>query len=269
MPLSLRAYDDAPLCFGHTWTIIDEDLLAYLVARLVLGQWLHVAAILESGNPPAPSVSAQALERLTRKLTVADGGAAALRWHRDGWVFQLISWIAARKGASGHVLVRPPQQRKADKGFDGLIIELSPSSGDGAILTICEDKATDNARNTITSKVWPEITMLENGDRDEELVNEVSAMLDKRLSESEVLVAVEQLQWKGTKRYRVCVTVDQPHDQQPRRASLFGGYDSRATGAHVRRRGETLWLADLRSWMDAFCVRVTHHLAEMLGEPSV
>jgi hypothetical protein len=48
--------------------------------------------------------------------------------HRDGWMFQTISWLAANR-ANPTAAIRAPHMILAHKGFDGLQIEIDVSSG--------------------------------------------------------------------------------------------------------------------------------------------
>lgn len=71
-------------------------------------------------------------------------------WHRDGWMFQAISWIAAHN--DGGIAIRAPHLIKAHKGFDGLKLELS-DAGEVTAVVVFEDKATENPRATIRDDV--------------------------------------------------------------------------------------------------------------------
>jgi hypothetical protein len=129
MPILLNAFDDQPLCFGSTWEVQDEVALASIVARLMLGDFLHAEQILAGAETADLRVSDQAVDVQIRRLTMIDGEQYQ-RWHRDGWIFQLISWVAAIKASEERFLVRAPQPRIADKGFDeGLNLELFSHAG--------------------------------------------------------------------------------------------------------------------------------------------
>ena len=147
--------------------------MAERVARVALGQYRHVARILAGANVPSPGASADQAANAIKLLTVAPGEDP---WHRDGWVFQTLSWIAAQQMGHGTV-TRPPQILKADKGFDGMQLELS-ADGKSMTAVIIQDKATDNARKTIREEVWPGIVALEAGERASELTHQTTAMLE-------------------------------------------------------------------------------------------
>lgn len=44
-------------------------------------------------------------------------------WHRDGWMFQVISWIAAHL-QNPEDLIAPPHMIHAHKGFDGIHVRV-------------------------------------------------------------------------------------------------------------------------------------------------
>jgi hypothetical protein len=177
-------------------------------------------------------------------------------WHRDGWIFQAISWIAAHN--DGGVAIRAPHLIKAHKGFDGLKLELDNS---GAVIgvVIFEDKATSNPRATIRKDVWPGIERLELGERSNELGQEVSALLEVQLRsfpELDIDEAVQKIVWKEARHYRVAITVDKSHATAEPRMALFKDYDSFAPGNNSRRRAETMHVPDLRPWMEKFAALI-------------
>lgn len=208
MTLKLVPIDHGELCHGWAWFIDDEDALAEQVARIVLGQYRHVAKILSGAGVPGPAANAKQATAAIKQLTLVEG---EYPWHRDGWLFQAISWIAAHQQPSAS-LTRMPHIRKADKGFDGMQLELNEAGTSVTAVVVFEDKATDKARDTIRDDVWPGIVALEKSERLNELSQEVSGMLDAR-------------------------------------AKLFKGFDESAPGAAARRRADTIYLPVMRSWM--------------------
>jgi hypothetical protein len=249
MPLKFLSQDNAPLCHGHDWTVVDEATLIKLLARLVTGYYAHVEAILRDPNVPLPVASVNSHAELRAKLGKPKSNET--RYHRDGWIFQMISWVAAHLTASASVLIAPPQPRQADKGFDGLIVELRDKGKRVEGVVICEDKATEDGRSTISSKVWPELIDFERGARDAELQNEVTALL--RGARTDVLNTVENIHWKEVRKYRVSVTVSEEEHALGGRPRLFKGFDKKVRGDHTRRQGEYIVVKDVRAWMDKLC----------------
>jgi len=253
MTLTLEKVISPDLCEGSEWVVADEDALAEHVARIAVGQYRHVAKILLGEGARAAAVNQSAKADATALLTLKKDEEP---WHRDGWLFQAISWIAAHN-ASG-VAIRAPHLIKAHKGFDGLKLEFS-DAGEVKAVIIFEDKATERPRDTIRKNVWPGIAKLEQGERTNELSQEVSSLLEAQLKtfpELDVDAAVQEIVWKETRRYRIAITVDQPHSTAEKRKGLFKDYDTYAPGDIARRGAETMCLPDLRPWMQTFADKV-------------
>lgn len=262
MSLVLTSADHDNLCHGWSWQIADEEALVDQVARVSLSQYRHVEKILAGLNTRNPTTNAELVADAIAKLSPdADGST----WRRDGWLFQIISWIAAHHKKGGAV-IRAPHIRKADHGFDGLQLDLSDDGTSVTAVVLSEDKATDNPRNTITSKVWPEISKLEEGERITELSHDATVLLSTQLdvfSGEHIEQAIEDIIWKDARRFRVSVTVKDEHEAEDARRALFVGYDERAGGDVVRRRAETMCIPDLREWMQHFSDRVAARIAEL------
>lgn len=258
MPIKVTKQNNPPLCDGHDWTIVDKPTLIKLLARLVAGYYAHVEAILQDPTVPLPTIVNSHAEL---KAKLGKPKSDETRYHRDGWMFQMISWVAAHLTSSATILIAPPQPRPADKGFDGLIVELCPKDGAIGGIVICEDKATVNTRDTITKKVWPELRKFEKGARDAELQSEVTALL--RGNGRNVLQIVEKIHWNETRKYRVSVTTSEEEHKLGGRARVFNGFDKMVTGDNTRRQGEYLIVKDLRDWMDSLCKGVLAELEAM------
>jgi len=252
--LTLVPIDHGELCHGWSWTIEDQDVLAERVARVALGQYRHVARILTGANLAGPTTTADHIAGATKFLTVE---AKKDPWHRDGWLFQTISWIAAHQNAHG-VITRPPHALKAHKGFDGMQLELGNDGTTVVAVIVFEDKATSDAKGTIQSKVWPGIVSMEAGERLAELTHEARAMLETQQHLNpglDIDTAVANILWHQARRYRVSITIDDSHAGTDARADLFKNFDQKAPGDVKRRRAETIHIPDLREWMEAFAQR--------------
>jgi hypothetical protein len=242
MTLTLEKVSAPGLCEGSEWVVSDEDALAEHVARIAVGQYRHVAKILLGEGATAAAATQWAKADAITLLTLKKDEEP---WHRDGWLFQAISWIAAHN-ASG-VAIRAPHLIKAHKGFDGLKLELN-DAGEVTAVIIFEDKATEHPRDTMRN-VWLGIAKLEQGQRTNELSQEVSSLLEAQLKtfpKLDVDAAVQQIVWKEARRYRIAITVDKPHSTAEKRKGLFKDYDTHAPGDIARRGAETMCLPDLR-----------------------
>lgn len=254
MPLTLIPVYHGTLCYGSRWTIADESDLADKVARLALGQARHVAAILTGIDKRSPATRADAAAGAIKLLTVPKDKPP---YHRDGWVFQAISWIAAHRAEAGAV-IRAPHMIHAHKGFDGFQLKLDDYGKNITAVVIFEDKATENPRSTITGDVWGGIRELESGQRMNELIPETGALLEAhqlRLPDLDIDGAVEQITWEEARHFRVAVTADATHDNDSARAALFKGFDDVAPGLTARRQAETIAIPKLRDWMKEFSAK--------------
>jgi hypothetical protein len=262
MTLTLTQTDHENLCHGWIWSIQDEEALAEQVARVALGQYRHVAKILAGASVTGPSASTDHVANAIKLLTVKSGDDP---WHRDGWIFQTLSWIAAHQ-IGQKAVTRPPHILKAHKGFDGMQLELADDGKSVLAVIVFEDKATDNARSTIRDEVWPGIAALEAGERVTELTHETSAMLEaqQRLDpDLDLDAAITNILWKDVRRYRVSITIGETHLEEQARARLFKGFDEQAPGDVKRRRAETIYVPELRKWMNSFAERVISRVKVM------
>lgn len=69
---------------------------------------------------------------------------------------------------------------------------------------------------------------------------------------SDVDAAIETTSWEEVRHYRVAVTAKDIHDNDVSRQALFKGFDKVAPGKRERRQAETLFIPDLRDWMNQF-----------------
>ena len=232
---------------GSDWSITDEDELAKLVARVALGQSRYALKILQETGCQAYAPTDSALDGAIKLLSPGKKDP----YHRDGWVFQVISWIAAHL-QNPESLKSSPHMIHAHKGFDGLHVCLDESNEDVVSIIICEEKATEGPRGKITTQVWPEFSSLETGDRDNELVSEVTGLLAQS-QHSDPERAVHEIMWKQKRAYRLSITIGDDSNSEAGRQAVFKGYESIVLGSDVvRRRAETFHRKNLRVWMERF-----------------
>lgn len=244
MPISFSPISNKTQWAGCVWSIDDEDKLADLVARVALGQYRCVLRVLTGTGclPYAPA--ATVLEGAQKLLATTNPGDP---WHRDGWLFQVLSWIAAHLQGDA-TLIAPPHMIRAHKGFDGLHVHIDEHTNEVVSVVICEDKATDNPRKMITSKVWKDFRSLQSGTRDNELTAKLGSVLDQR-PDIDADAAVQNILWKNARAYRIAITIGDGDNGELGHRKLFKGYNTIVPGDVSRRRAETLYLDDLRTWM--------------------
>lgn len=257
MPLQHTLCPQCEECYGYQWLVKHEDYLAYLVAKLLLGQYRHVQKILANDDPQdAALIGAAGIDDLIQKMTAS---TEYDKYHRDGWVFQMITWIAAKLIEPG-LMSAPPQSQSAMPGLDNLFVRTEGNKITQVV--IGEDKATENERSTIRDKVWPELEEFETGKRDHELLNEITPILERSNGELNVDECLINLFWNQIRAYRICITVEHSKDEKTRK-SLFKGFNKIASGPIERRCAETFVVGNLRQWMDSLCSKIVHKLREM------
>ncbi len=269
MSLTLTPISHDELCHGSRWTIAAEALpeLARQVALVALGQSRHVARILAGIDGTALPVNAAMCDGAIKLLTVKPGEDP---WHRDGWVFQILSWIAAHRNEVG-IVARAPHLLHAHKGFDGMQLKLNDIGNAVTAVVIFEDKATDSPRKTIHGDVWEGIRALESGQRLPELICETQALLEAqsaRYPGLDIDAAIATLLWDQVRHYRVSISTSKTHASDVGRKRLFKGYDGVAPGSPARRGAETMHFDDLRRWMAGFANSAISQLETWKAEAS-
>lgn len=260
--LSSSAFEEGQLCHGLSWAVSDSRKLAGIVAQLLLGQHQHVARILQGVDGVPVAVTDSMIQATIRKLQPKTDKH---KEHRDGWLFQTISWVAAWLSATKRIAMSAPHSRPADKGFDGLIVELDKAQRDSEGLTICEDKATANPRSLFKSQVLPEFAACDNGTRDSELVSELSTILCAA-GLDHVEEYIERVLWQNRRSYRASLTVNSNQGSSTARRRLFKDYDETIDGPVRRRRAETFCLHPLREWMDEFSEMLIEQLEQLRSD---
>lgn len=255
MPITFTPIVSDPHWSGCRWTIDDDDELAKLVARVALGQSHYALRILKETGFVGPKAAASTLTGAIALLTATNPEEP---WHRDGWLFQVISWIAAHM-QEPNGLIMEPHMIHAHKGFDGVHVRLNADTGGVETVVICEEKATKNARKMVL-RIWDEFKGMEKGDSDHRLISEVMVIL-KLKGGLDVDKAIEKLIWNNARAYRVAITTKQDADLD----SIFEGYSDTVAGQITKRRSEVLPLAKLRPWMDAIATRARGYAEEIVN----
>lgn len=265
-PLKLSVCQNTISVSGTVWTVEDEAELGRLVGQILLGHYRHVENILKKLKPGFKPVDGHAAKEAKARLKVASGEQP---WHRDGLLFQAISWIAAHQASANKASVFSlPHLIPAHKGFDGVEVELTAKQR-VASLVVFEDKATENPRSTITVDVWPEIEALHKGHRQTELMQEVTALLERAKIEDPDAV-IEAIVWKRVRKFRVSVTGLDGHEKQAGFDKLFKGYDDKTPGLdETGRRAEVFCHTDMRKWMRAFAKTVATAIDEEVAKSNV
>ena len=257
-------------CVGDRWTVGDSELLAKLIAIIAMGQAKHAARIITEFLPAEPLLKSDALrEDAKQRLTVTGNTPMkrkARRWHRDGLVFEAISWIAARQSATASVLMKDPHMSATTQGLDGLMIELDEQGKTVVRATILEDKCSNSPRQKFRDEVLPTFLKYHAGKRATELVAAASSLLDGKIASESVTESAARVMDLECRAYRAGLTIAAEHDSDAGREALFKGYDDLERIAREQRIGATFLPPDeLRSWFEDVADRAIA-LIDEIGE---
>lgn len=250
MPFKLTKTNCLELVVDNEYEITDIDLLVEYVSNIILGKYKHILKIINllSSNPStSPN---HVIDVAIEKLNVSGDTNIA---HRDGWLFQMISWLAlAHNNLDKKYFTQQPHIAKAQHGIDGLSIVLKDDNSIDKII-ITEDKCTTNPRDMIREKVFPEFKDFEEGKKDSTLISIISSLLD-HLDEGGVYESIENDIYNiDFRKYRIGITREKTHNETKGRLILFKDYDEYVLGdTNVRRSGASIYFEDVRSWFQDF-----------------
>ncbi|WP_156799413.1 hypothetical protein [Oceanicola granulosus] len=180
---------------------------------------------------------------------------------RDGLLFQHLSWVAASIDMPA-ALATPPHVRRADKGFDGLLVSIQDASGEISRVVLCEDKASINPKSLVQGSVWNEIDGIVNGNKDLELLDAITAILREQAglgadTQEELL---EALIYERTRAFRVAVTAMPENADAGGYQHILKDFDKHALGAETVRLAEVLPSVDTRSFLKALARKIRREI---------
>ena len=252
MSFSYLKCDCSPLVIDQEFEIKNEEEVAEYIAKIVLGHYAHVKRIINALSASNPVITDSdldiAIERLEKK-----GKTLKEIEKRDGWVFQIISWLALffeNKGQNFHC--QQPHDAPAQHGLDGVAILLNKELKIENII-ITEDKCTEHQRVVIPD-IWKEFTDFEKGIHNNQLINRISALLEN-LDGGKILEENKNDIYKNEiRKYRVGINRNASYEKIEKRKKLFKGYDDCVHGETADRRcASTIYKDDIRNWMGEMC----------------
>ncbi|MBB4801801.1 hypothetical protein HNP37_001862 [Flavobacterium nitrogenifigens] len=255
MPFKFNVINGSPSFVDNEYEIVDKDLLAQFVGEMLLGHHHHILRIIRSLSTTFPVQKNDSIDQIIAKIRSTSASK------RDGWLFQMISWIVLAKSKSAvPFFSNYPHFAPAQHGIDGLAITLNSDDTIENII-ITEDKCTANPRNKIVTQVFPEFKEFEKGAKDNALVGIISSLIGG-LNAGEILEKVQNDIFENKFRlYRIGITRNADHNPLEGRISLFLNYDKSVEGdSSVRRSASSIHIEDMRVWMNDFANKVITYL---------
>ena len=260
-------------CVGSRWAVEDEEHLARLIAIVVMGQAAQAAYIIKELIPASPAFSNDDLRNAEIiKFTVQEvkqiPRVGYPRFQRDGLIFEIISWIAARQVAGNNCFLKDPHVSSTSQGLDGLMIELTEDGSEVFRSTIFEDKCTINPRSTFTQNVIPGFLDRHGNKRSAELIATAASLIKlSGIGDAAAMRMVEKVLDKSTRYYRAGFALTADFDTDDARKKLFSGYDKIEGITAEQRIGASLIIDDqLRDWFDSLATRIVEYIVGLGGE---
>lgn len=268
MPVTCTTVPINADCIGDRWEVNDEDQLAELVAMIAKCEFGHAQSIL-SGITPAiagytPEMIAEIKQDAIRALTLkTDAHGKELRnaakWHRDGFLFEAISWIVARNSSSPDVLMRDPHIGATTQGLDGLMIELNPAHDDVVKTTIMEDKCVEDPQHTFRYETIPALVLYHTKHR--KVLEGAASLLRNAFPASSINAIAAKAIRPEIRNYRASLTIENPADNQAGRIAIFDYYDRLVNLLQENRIACTFVPGiDVREWFEEFAKKVISKL---------
>lgn len=281
MPLTLTTTSTSE-CNFFEWTIGKKNRakLVEILAYLYLRQEENAQRVISALEPRRRVSKGRVVQNVVRKLTAPHSedvelfksgtpeqkASAKQRIrtaiiHRDGLLFQHVSWIAARLALPNSYMTSP-HVRQADKGFDGFIIELDGSGDAIKRVVLCEDKASKSPRSLISSSVWPEIGTIILGDRDDEILADLVTLL-KSIPDIDAEAAVDEMFWEGAREFRVAVATGEDQRKAGSFLHIIAGFEAAAGGDVESRTAGVLAFDDVRKGLSQLAGEVALKVQEI------
>jgi hypothetical protein len=280
MPFSFSQAADNATCLLSHWEVSRYIEFVDALAWLYLRKPLHAHRIISGLQPGAAGLFGSVKDNAIRLLqynisdiaaelssaddetrTKAEKARDARIAHRDGLLFQHISWIAARLQFP-FAEASPPHVRKADKGFDGFLVEVDTANLELTRVVICEDKASISPRSLVTGSIWPELKAIIAGERDLEVLDAITPLL-KSLSEADRETAIGRIVWGRARNFRVALTAGDDQAKNGSYNHLFEGYADHAGGDITARLAEVMPMQNVRQYLDDLSGEIVAKLHSM------
>lgn len=244
-------------CTGERWIPEDDTQLAVLVAIIAMGQAAYAEHILRELAPAAPAFTTsqlcdEAIVRLTVQEEPQEPRIGYPRWQRDGFIFEAISWIAARLTYGERALLLDPHVKPTSQGLDGFMLRLSKDGTRIARATVLEDKCTEDPRKMFLGAVIPTFLEHHQGKRSAEVVSAATVLLRMAGFDAAASATLAAAVTDRKKRaYRAAFALTEEYDSEKERRKLFKDYNKIDKISEKQRIGASFIVdGELREWFD-------------------
>lgn len=260
---------------GERWQVIDDEKLARLIAIIAMGQAAQASYIISELAPVEPAFTFPALRteakiRLTVQEKKETPRAGYPRWQRDGFIFEAISWIAARQVHGKVAYMKDPHVSATTQGLDGLMLELAGDKSQISRTTVFEDKCTEDPIGTFKNKVIPAFRDRHDNKRSAEIIAVATVLLSRAgIADGVAAQLAAAVTDRAKRRYRAAFAVTSELDSDEGRQALFSSFKEISGIEQVQRLGACLVVpAGLREWFDALAARALVYI-DTLDEENV
>ncbi|GAA4772637.1 hypothetical protein GCM10023219_19780 [Stakelama sediminis] len=260
-------------CTGERWVVNNVVELSRHIAIIAMGQAAQAAHILQELSPAAPAFTtselrAEAKVRLTVQEEKQSPRIGYPRWQRDGFIFEAISWIAARQVYGAGCFMKDPHISATAQGLDGLMLELSTDKSDVQRTTVFEDKCSDDPIGTFQYKVIPAFQDRHDNKRSAEIVSVATVLLRMAgISEGDAAKLAAAVTDRGRRRYRAAMAVTDASDSQHARTEIFANYAKIKDVTQGQRIGACFVVPpELRDWFERLAQEAVSYIDSFEGE---
>ena len=254
-------------CDGERWQVHDDEQLARLIAIIAMGQAAQASHILSELQPATPAFTTPQLIAETRiRLTVQEKKQNPRigypRWQRDGFMFEAISWLAARQSHGKQAFLKDPHISSTSQGLDGLMLELSSSKAEIERTTVFEDKCTDDPVSTFKNKVIPAFRDRHENKRSAEIIAAATVLLKMAgIGDGVAAQLAAAVTDRSKRRYRAAFAVTTELDSEVSRQEIFVGFGQIKDILKAQRLGVCLVVPpELREWFDQLAQQAVAYL---------
>lgn len=241
-------------CTGEEWNVADIDGLAHLIALISLGQVYQAEFILRGLGVSTPVLGLDVLK--VQALALLTVKTDENPWRRDGFLFECISWIAARQTGDNNDYMRDPHLKATTQGLDGLMLRVEHGTLKRA--TIFEDKCSKDPKGIFSSQVMKAFKSYHSHERAAELLAAAGELLRQaHLKPEQIPVAAASVLLHSLRAYRAALAVSPAVTTTADRADIFLGYDTLSGIKQPQRLAAVLKVPsnDLRLWCEDLAAR--------------